>query len=59
MHVDDDPAPLPPHEPDPGDCCGEGCVNCVYDVYEAELARYQARLEAWRKRHAQDSPPVK
>ena len=59
MHADDDPAPLPPDEPDPGDCCGGGCVNCVFDVYEAELARHQVRLEAWRRRHAQDGPPVK
>jgi len=40
-----------PAEPDPADCCGEGCVNCVFDLYEAALARYEAQLAAWRARH--------
>jgi Oxidoreductase-like protein, N-terminal len=42
-----DPAPVPPEKPDPGDCCGGGCVRCVYDVYEDALERYQAALLAW------------
>ena len=46
-----DPPPRRPAEPDPADCCGEGCVNCVYDVYEVALERYQAALKAWRARH--------
>lgn len=24
------PIPPPPIPPDPSECCGEGCVNCVY-----------------------------
>jgi hypothetical protein len=59
MPAADDPAPQSPQEPDPGDCCGEGCVNCVFDVYEAALARYELRLAAWRARHPEDVPPVK
>ena len=51
METDDDPPPQRPGEPDPADCCGEGCVNCVYDVYEAALARYERDLAAWRARH--------
>jgi hypothetical protein len=50
-----DPAPTPPVAPDPGDCCGEGCVNCVHDVYEASLERYRALLQAWRARHPDDA----
>jgi hypothetical protein len=46
-----DPKPLPPDKPDPGDCCGGGCVRCVYDVYEDALERHQAELAAWRARH--------
>jgi hypothetical protein len=46
-----DPPPVPPVEPDAADCCGEGCVRCVYDVYEEALERYQAALVAWRARH--------
>lgn len=47
----DDPPPRRPAEPDPADCCGEGCVRCVYDVYEDALSRYEAALAAWRSRH--------
>jgi len=46
-----DPAPRPPPEPDAADCCGEGCVRCVYDVHEEALERYQRALQAWRARH--------
>jgi hypothetical protein len=50
MEPDNDPPPQCPSEPDPADCCGEGCVNCVYDVYEVALARYEKDLTAWRAR---------
>ncbi|KAI3785320.1 hypothetical protein L1987_44436 [Smallanthus sonchifolius] len=32
--------PPPPEKPLPGDCCGSGCVRCVWDVYFEELAEY-------------------
>lgn len=32
--------PPPPEKPDPGDCCGSGCVRCVWDVYYDELEEY-------------------
>ncbi|MHB1056402.1 MAG: oxidoreductase-like domain-containing protein [Rhodanobacter sp.] len=47
----DDPPPVRPTEPDAADCCGEGCVRCVYDVYEEALERHEAALAAWRARH--------
>jgi hypothetical protein len=47
----DDPPPLPPDTPEAADCCGEGCVRCVFDVYEEALERYEAALAAWRVRH--------
>ncbi|MEV8518206.1 oxidoreductase-like domain-containing protein [Dyella marensis] len=46
-----DPRPVKPIEPDALDCCGEGCVPCIYDLYEAALDRYQAELAAWLERH--------
>nr|XP_043616651.1 uncharacterized protein LOC122588577 [Erigeron canadensis] len=32
--------PEPPEKPLPGDCCGSGCVRCVWDVYYEELDEY-------------------
>lgn len=32
--------PPPPERPLPGDCCGSGCVRCVWDVYYEELEEY-------------------
>ncbi len=36
------PAPIPP---DPRECCGRNCVNCVF-VY------HQRAMQAWRERCA-------
>lgn len=47
----DDPKPLPPDEPDASDCCGEGCVRCVYDVHDEAMQRYRSALQAWLTRH--------
>lgn len=32
--------PPPPEKPLPGDCCGNGCVPCVWDMYYEELEEY-------------------
>ncbi|CAL1373978.1 unnamed protein product [Linum trigynum] len=34
------PPPPPPEKPESGDCCGSGCVRCVWDVYYEELEDY-------------------
>jgi hypothetical protein len=47
---DADPMPQRPPEPDATDCCGEGCVRCVYDVHDEALERYEQALAAWRAR---------
>ncbi|MFC7302290.1 oxidoreductase-like domain-containing protein [Cognatiluteimonas weifangensis] len=52
-----DPPPRRPAEPDPADCCGGGCVRCVYDLHDEALARYEAALAAWRARHGGAAPP--
>ncbi|XP_058093495.1 uncharacterized protein LOC131239681 [Magnolia sinica] len=33
----------PPEKPLPGDCCGSGCVRCVWDLYYEELEDYNNR----------------
>lgn len=35
----------PPEKPLPGDCCGSGCVRCVWDVYYEELEEYNNRQQ--------------
>ncbi|HWU75162.1 MAG TPA: oxidoreductase-like domain-containing protein [Rhodanobacter sp.] len=49
-----DPEPTPPPEPDAADCCGEGCVRCVYDIHDEAMERYRMALEAWRSRHPRE-----
>lgn len=39
------PEPTPPEKPLPGDCCGSGCVRCVWDVYYEELEDYNNQLQ--------------
>lgn len=41
--------PAPPEAPDPSDCCGGGCVRCVFDVYDERMAEWReacARIDA-------------
>lgn len=47
----DDPPPRVPVEPEPGDCCGNGCDPCIFDLYEEARQHYRKALEAWRGRH--------
>ncbi|HEU5435513.1 MAG TPA: oxidoreductase-like domain-containing protein [Telluria sp.] len=49
--AENDPRPQPPVQPQLEDCCGSGCVVCVFDAYEMAKERYLARLGAWRTRH--------
>ena len=46
-----DPPPVAPREPELEDCCGTGCVMCVFDAYQIALENYQAALLAWQARH--------
>ena len=47
----DDPRPQPPAKVDPGECCGNGCDPCVYDIYNDQFAYYLTALAAWQARH--------
>lgn len=35
-----------PREPGPGECCGNGCSRCVWDVYFDKLAEYEAQVSS-------------
>ncbi|CAL9073885.1 unnamed protein product [Musa textilis] len=41
--------PSPPEKPLPGDCCGSGCVRCVWDIYYEELEAYNQMLASRSK----------
>jgi hypothetical protein len=31
----------PPRKPEADECCGTGCIPCVYDVYLDQLQQYR------------------
>jgi hypothetical protein len=33
--------PPAPEKPDPNECCGSGCVPCIYDYYFDRLAKWE------------------
>jgi hypothetical protein len=49
---DDDPPPVAPPEPDLDACCGQGCNPCIFDLYEMEREKHEAKLRAWEERQA-------
>ncbi|WP_267223272.1 oxidoreductase-like domain-containing protein [Dyella silvae] len=51
-----DPPPTPPQRPDDEDCCGQGCVPCIFDLYDEAMGRYREELAAWKERHPGESP---
>ncbi len=48
---DNDPRPIAPESPLPGDCCDSGCDPCVLDTYTEELQYYREQLAKWLERH--------
>jgi hypothetical protein len=43
--------PVPPREPEPGECCQSGCARCVFDLYGEELERYRVALRDWEEKN--------
>ncbi|WP_290652547.1 oxidoreductase-like domain-containing protein, partial [Aquisalimonas sp.] len=39
------------------ECCGSGCEPCVFDLYEDELERWEARVKRQWARWAQRQDP--
>jgi len=40
-----DELPEPPAKPLDSDCCGNGCIPCVFDIYDEEMAQWQKLCE--------------
>ncbi|APA87500.1 oxidoreductase-like domain-containing protein [Paraburkholderia sprentiae WSM5005] len=55
----DDPPPQPPARPDLDDCCHSGCTQCVFDLYDEALERYELALAAWQQRQAHKARPAR
>lgn len=36
--------PKKPVEPNPSECCGRDCENCVYVYYEKALKRWEEKI---------------
>ncbi len=35
--------PPPPEKPEPYDCCGSGCIPCVFDHYYTALEEWEEK----------------
>ncbi|PSS36527.1 UPF0651 protein like [Actinidia chinensis var. chinensis] len=53
--VEAEKLPPPPEKPLPGDCCGSGCVRCVWDVYYEELEDYNKLVSESESKRKSDS----
>ncbi|MGH8506688.1 MAG: oxidoreductase-like domain-containing protein [Stenotrophobium sp.] len=57
MTAEPDPAdldlPPKPEFPIASDCCGGGCADCVYTLYERQIYEWQQRVKELRAEHAE------
>ena len=37
--------PPRPEPPRPEDCCGSGCVNCIYVIYDEAILKWEREVE--------------
>jgi hypothetical protein len=51
--------PAPPEKPDSFECCGSGCVPCIFDYYYDQLIEWQGTygitLEEYQKTHNKET----
>lgn len=47
------PRPPEPEEPDINDCCGNGCIPCVFDTYIEEKRAWEQSMKEWEKSQQQ------
>ena len=57
LTIDSDPEPRRPADPDPLDCCGSGCVRCIFDVHDEAMERYREQHGAWLARRGIEDQP--
>jgi len=50
--------PAPPEKPEPNDCCGSGCMPCVFDHYYTVLEEWQEKYESAFLQEANKGKPV-
>ncbi|OEZ93934.1 hypothetical protein JAB8_00840 [Janthinobacterium sp. HH106] len=53
-----DPQPQPPSKPGNDECCHSGCTFCVLEMYQEDLAAYEAALRAWQQRQQAAAAPA-
>ena len=53
-----DPQPQPPVKPGNDECCRSGCTFCVLEMYQEDLAAYEAALRAWQQRQQASATPA-
>ncbi len=41
MTLSNNDIPPPPEKPTPQECCGSGCVPCIYDYYYDNLEQWE------------------
>ena len=50
-----DEFPPKPQEPSASDCCGTGCVPCVYDIYKQDLKLWKRECGCIKQRLSSSS----
>lgn len=50
----EDPRPVEPVEPDLDECCGSGCMPCVFDRYEDRRQDWKQAVREWEERHPEE-----
>ena len=48
--------PPRPEPPDPRDCCGSGCVRCIFDLHDDAVAEWERTVARLRAEDAQREP---
>lgn len=38
--------------PEEEECCGSGCANCVWDIYDQRMEQYRKSMEQYEREMA-------